>query len=196
MSLQVNLLNKTERRYQGIVSMKVMVLGSVGVLVGVTVLVLSLAGISKMTLNANLDRAQREWDRLNPLATAVRNSGYAATENQKTLDKLEGWAKGGRAPMYTVLRAVQGDVPLQMQFSTLFAGIREDETSPTESYYILRMNGRALGELVAVEAKRKLNADAEVRGFCGEVRLISSQREEGDSWTFALEGQRRTGGAQ
>jgi len=122
--------------------------------------------------------------------------GYAATENQKTLDLLEQWTQGGRAPMYTVLRAVQMEIPPQMQFSTLFAGIREEDEVPKGSYYILRLNGRAQGELVAVEAKRKLNTDAEVRGFCGEVRLISSQREVGDSWTFALEGRRRAGGAQ
>ena len=193
MNLQINLLTKTERRYQGIVSMKVMVLGSVGVLAGVTVLILSLAGISKMTLNANLDRARREWDRLDPQASAIRNDGYAATANRETLQKLEGWATGSRVSMFAVLRAVQGEIPGQMQLNNLFAGIQEDEGNG-KPHYILRLSGRAQGELVAVEAKRKLNVNSEVRGFCSEVRLISSNREEGERWTFALEGKRQAGG--
>ncbi len=195
MNLQINLLAKIERRYQGIVSMKVMVLGSVGVLAGITVLILSLAGISRMTLNANLDRARREWERLNPRATTVRDAGYAATANRDMLKKLENWAKGGDVPMHSVLRAVQSEIPGQMQFNNLFVGIQDNEDTKG-SHYILRMSGRAQGELIAVETKRKLNANSDVRGFCGEVRLISSNREEGDRWIFALEGKRRVGGAK
>lgn len=195
MSLQVDLLKKTERRYQGIVSMKVMILGSVGVLVGTTVLVLSLAGISRATQNANLKRARREWDRLNPLAAAVRANGVATEANQKTMARMEAWAQGGSAPMYTILREVQREIPQKIQLNNLHAGIvegREDQPP----YYMLRLSGRALGELVAVEAKRKLNGNDDVQGFCGDVRLVSSERETGDVWTFALEGRRPVGGKQ
>lgn len=193
MSLQVDLLKKTERRYQGIVSMKVMVLGSVGVLVGTTVLVLSLAGISRATQSANLKRAHREWDRLNPLAIAVRANGVATEANQKTIKRMDVWAKGGSAPMYTILRETQRDIPDRIQLNNLHAGILEGEED-APSYYILRLSGRAMGELVAVEAKRKLNSNNDVRGFCGDIRLVSSEREAGDVWTFALEGRREAGG--
>ena len=195
MSLQVDLLKKTERRYQGIVSMKVMVLGSVGVLVGTTVLVLSLAGISRATQNANLKRAHREWDRLNPLAAAVRANGVAAEVNQKTITRMDEWAQGGSAPMYTILRETQRDIPDRVQLNNLYAGILEGEED-NPSYYVLRLSGRALGELVAVEAKRKLNANKDVKGFCGDIRLVSSEREAGDVWTFALEGRREAGGTK
>lgn len=195
MSLQVDLLKKTERRYQGIVSMKVMILGSVGVLAGTMVLVLSLAGISRATQNANLKRAHREWARLNPLAMAVRANGVAAEANQKTISRMDVWAEGGRAPMYTILRETQRDIPDRIQLNNLHAGILEGEED-TPSYYILRLSGRALGELVAVEAKRKLNGNKNVQGFCGNVRLVSSEREAGDVWTFALEGRRLVEGTQ
>ena len=189
MSLQVDLLQKHERRYQGIVSTKVMVLGSVSVLVGTMVLVVSLVMLSKATQNSNFRRVQREWDRVNPLATEVRQNGVAAEENKKTLEKMELWAKGGSAPMYTILREVQREIPPLVQLNNLRAGIQEGgEEEP--SYYILRLSGRALGELVAVEAKRKLNSNNNVKSFCGNVRLVSSEREDGDVWTFALEGRR------
>jgi hypothetical protein len=189
MSLQVDLLKKTERRYQGIVSMKVMVLGSVGVLVGTTILVLSLAGISKATQSANLNRARREWERLNPIATAVRKNGAATETNRKTLERIDVWAKGASAPMHTILRQSQKEIPEQIQLNNLRAGILES-TEDEPSYYILRLSGRALGELVAVETKRKLNSNQDVQAFCGNVRLVSSERESGDVWTFALEGRR------
>jgi hypothetical protein len=192
MSLQVNLLKKSERRYQGIVSMKVMVLGSAGVLFGITFLVLSLAGISKMTLNANLERARREFERLEPQAATVRACHAATAANRKTLAELESWAQGDHLSMFTILYAVQSRIPAQMMLENFFAGMEQlGEKDPV--YYTLRLSGRAQGELTAVDAKRQLNANAEVRGFCGEVKLVSSQRETGDNWIFALEGRRQAG---
>lgn len=190
MSLQVDLLKKGERRYQGIVSMKVMVLGSVGVLVGTTVLVLSLAGISKATQTVNLNRARQEWDRLGPIATSVRNNGAAAESNRKTLSRIDLWAKGASAPMHIILRQAQREIPEQIQLNNLHAGIVDGSEDATADY-TLRLSGRALGELVAVEAKRKLTNNKDVQAFCGNVRLVSSEREAGDVWTFALEGRRK-----
>lgn len=189
MSLQVNLLRKADRRYQGIVSMKVMVLSSVSVLAGITILVFSLAGISKMTLNANLERARREWTRLDPQAAVVRRCQSAISANRKTLSGLESWAKGDHLSMFNILRAVQSEIPAQMTLEHLYAGL-EQLADKDPVYRTLRLSGRSQGELTAVEAKRKLTASAEVRGFCGEVRLVSSQRETGDIWIFALEGRR------
>lgn len=189
MSLQVNLLRKTERRYQGIVSMKIMVLASVSVLAGVTMLVLSLAGISKMTLKTNLDRARREWDRIEPLAAVVRADNTASAENRKMLEAVEEWSQSGNVSMYKLLRAVQRKTPAKVELSELYAG-REPSLENGDIYYVLRLTGRAQGELTAVNAKRQLNNDADVRSFCGEVKLVSSQREVGDSWTFVLEGRR------
>jgi len=189
MNLQVNLLKKAERRFQGIVSMKVMVLGSVGVLAGITLLVFLLAGISKVSLNSNLDRARREFDRLESQAVQVRSSQAAIAANNKTRTELESWAQGDHRSMSKILRAVQSRIPAQMKLDNFFAGIEQaDEKAPI--YYALRLSGRSQGELTAVEAKRQLNANAEVRGFCGEVKLVSSQRDAGEIWIFALEGRR------
>lgn len=195
MSLQVNLLKKTERRYQGIVSMKVMALGSVSVLAGITILVFLLAGISRMTLNANLDRARREFEHLDSLAKLVRNAQAAGDTNRKTLSDLENWSKGDHVSMYIILRAVQSEIPPQMVLENLYAG-QEQETDAAPVYYILRLSGRSQGELTAVDAKRQLNSSAELRRFCGETKLVSSQREAGENWIFALEGRRLAGGAK
>lgn len=191
MSLQVNLLKKTERRYQGIVSMKVLALGSVSVLAGITILVFLLAGISKMTLKNNLDRARNEWKRLEPQAAKVRKAQASTTANRTTIKQLEGWANGDHPAMYSILRAVQSRIPAQMALDQFYAG--QEQTFDADNY-VLRFSGRALGELTAVEAKRQLNADPGLRRFCGEIKLVSSQRDSGEIWVFAFEGRRPAGG--
>lgn len=188
MSLQVNLLKKTERRYQGIVSMKVMALGSVSLLAGITILVFSMAGISKMTLKSNLDRARREWGRLNPQAAVVRSLQTASAANRKVLSDLGSWAKDDQPAMFDILYALQSNIPAQMALENFYAGL--EQASDTEAYYTLRFSGRAQGELTAVDARRRLNAHESLRRFCGEIKLVSSQRETGDTWIFALEGRR------
>jgi hypothetical protein len=62
--------------------------------------------------------------------------------------------------------------------------------------YSLRVSGTANGELTAVDAKRQLNANADLRKFCGEIKLISLKRYFGDAWAFSLEGHRSAGGAK
>jgi hypothetical protein len=194
MSLQVNLLKKVERRYQGIVSMKVIALSSISLLAGITILVFLLAGISKMTLNANLDRARREWKRLDPQAAVIRSGQAAVDINRKTLSELDVWAKGDHPSMFSILRAVQSQIPAQMSLDRCYAGLEKYDADP--AYYTLRLSGRAQGELTAVEAKRQLNTASGLRRFCGEVKLVSSQRESGEIWLFALEGRRLAGGAE
>ena len=189
MSLQINLLRKTERRYQGIVSMKVIVLSSISLLVAITVLVFLLAGISRMRMNANLDRTRRASDRIEPQAVLVRNAQAATIANRKTLADLQKWAQADHFPMFSLLRAVQSRIPARMTLENFYAGL-EDSLADGKPNYTLRFSGRAQGELTAVEAKRQLNENAEVRGFCGEVKLVSSQRETGEIWIFALDGHR------
>ena len=189
MSLQINLLKKTERRYQGIVSMKVIVLSSISLLVAITVLVFLLAGISRMRLNANLDRVRRASARIEPQAVLVRNAQAAAAANRKTLAELERWAQGDHFSMFSILRAVQGRIPPKMTLENLYAGL-ENNLADGKPNYTLRFSGRAQGELTAVEAKRQLNENDEVRGFCGEVKLVSSQRDTGEIWIFSLDGHR------
>lgn len=194
MSLQVDLLKKTERRYQGIVSMKVIVLGAASLLIGIAILVFSLAGISRVTLNANLDRAQREWDRMEPQAEIVRRAGIAVKSNQDVLKQISAWSGEDAVPMYQVFRSVQSEIPKHVQFNSIVASVRED--SDQKPFHLLQINGRAMGELVAVDTKRKLNSNESVRAFCEEVRLVSSQRGLGDEWTFSFEGKRMLEGEQ
>jgi len=80
------------------------------------------------------------------------------------------------------------------ELTRFYAG-QEQASDEDPVYYTLRFSGRSLGELTAVDAKRQLNADAGLRRFCGEIKLVSSQRESGETWIFALEGRRMAGGA-
>jgi hypothetical protein len=195
MNLQVNLMRKAEQRFQGIVSMKVMALGSVSLLAGITILVFTLVGISKMTLTASLGRARQEFGLINPQADVLRTAQAAIAKNQKTLAELDRWGAAACPPMNVILRSVQTHVPAQMALSHFFAGIERGKESNNAVHYSLRISGVAEGELTAVEAKRQLNADAELRRFCGEIRLASSQRY-GETWAFSIEGSRPAEGGK
>ncbi|MEI8205863.1 MAG: hypothetical protein WCG03_03200 [Kiritimatiellales bacterium] len=193
MSLQINLLKKTERRYQGIVSMKVIVFSSISLLAAITVLVFLLAGISRMRVNSNLDRIRRASERIEPQAILVRNAQAATAANRKTLADLKKWEQDDHFDMFSILRAVQSRIPQRMALENLYAGL-ENNLADDKPNYTLRFSGRAQGELTAVEAKRQLNENAEVRGFCGEVKLVSSQRDTGEIWIFSLDGHRLAAG--
>jgi hypothetical protein len=194
MDLPVNLLKKTEWRYQGMVSMKVMALGSISVLISVSIMVFLLAGISKMSLNADLERARLEWAGLGQQEPMVRSALAASASNNKTLAALES-RKGNCPPMYSVLRSVQENVPSLMALNHFSAGIGQiNEKNPL--CCTLRISGTAQGELTAVEAKQQLNADARLHSFCGEIRLVASRRYFEESWAFALEGSRPLESAQ
>ena len=195
MDFKINLLKKTERRYQGMVSMKVMVLGSVSVLVSVGIMVFLLAWISNLSLNIDLQRARTEWEGLSSQELAVRSARAATASNTKMLAALERPGTAGRPPMYSGLRAVQENVPSQMELYHFSAGVEQGREQDS-LMCTLRISGTATGELTAVEARRQLNADARLRSFCGEIRLVSSKRYFGESWAFALEGHHLTEGAR
>ncbi|GEM_PF-1304067 len=192
MNLQINLLKKSEQRYQGIVSMKVLIAGSIAVFVGILLIFFLLSSVARVTLNANIERARRQWSRQESIVTAIRKQSEAAASNHRTLTVLEGWSKRTGAPMYKIMHELQRSVPAQMQLSRLYAGIMPNEGSG-RSEYQLQLNGWAVGKggnLLAVEFKRSLNANDVIRNFCNEIRLVSSQREMGEVWIFALEGRK------
>jgi len=197
MNLQINLLKKSEQRYQGIVSMKVIVLGSAALLIGILALFFLLSGIHKVTLMAHLERTRREWARLEPGSQVVRRQSDAARANRRAYKNVQGWAKRTGAPLYKIMRELQRSVPVQVQVFRLEAGVFPSLKNGNPECS-LQLNGRAEGtggEMLAVELKRNLNGSSEVRSFCNEVRLVSSQRETGDAWVFSMEGRREIGDA-
>ena len=192
MNLQINLLKKGERRYQGIVSMKVMVMGAIAVFGGILLLFFVLAGIAKVTVLANLERTRREWTRKMPVSSVIGMQTSAAAANRRTSASLDEWSERTGAPLYKIMRELQSSVPTSVQLSRVYAEIIE-EGSSGQPECVLQLSGWTVGEggeMLAVEFKRNLNNSKELRSFCDEVRLISSRRETDASWVFSLEGKR------
>lgn len=193
MNLQVNLLKKSEQRFQGVVSLKVMAFGAAGILAAVTLLTVSLSAAARMRLNAQAERVRMEWKEVDAPSVRARANQTALDANRKVLAIAEGRAESGVIPMYRVLLAVQENIPERMAIGVLRAG--EEQGADKKIEKVLSFSGRARGELTAVEARRNLNRNATLQQFCGELRLISSQRAEGDNWIFALEGRRAAEGS-
>jgi hypothetical protein len=182
---------KTEQQ----LSMKGLVTVCVSVLAGSGLLLLLAAGLSNLSLNADLEKARREWNDLHAQETAVLRARDAARVNETTFITLQNGEEGDWPRMYSVLRAVQENVPSLMRLYHFSADVAQDREKDALTR-TLRISGTAVGELTAVDAKRQLTADARLRSFCGEIRLISSRRYFEESWAFALEGSRLAEGAR
>lgn len=195
MSVQGDLLEKSGSHDQDVVSKQKMILGAVSVFAGTALLVLLLAGASRLSINSHLKRVRQELAQLRPPAAKLRTAQAAITANRDKLSEFKDWSTVRSMPMYQILRSAQEDIPSQMvlyHFSTAIEPSGE-QNSPVCTLYI---SGVADDEETVIAAKRQLNTDPRLRGFCGEVKLATSQRYSGKSWAFALEGRRVSGGAK
>lgn len=183
-----NPLQKPGRESPGTANMKIWIL-AVCILTGFTGLIFLLTGISEAALRADLQRTRQELTLVNPSADVVRAAQAAESANRKMRSEIENWSLPARPPMYSVLRAIQENLPPQVMLYHLVAEMKPEPLPCT-----LYLSGTVEGELVDVDAKRTLNADPCLRNFCGEIRLISSRRYFGKSRAFALEGGDPAGG--
>lgn len=176
------------------VGMKRVATSLAAILAGIAVLSCLLVAGLRMTLHANQQRTQAELEQLTPLSTELRAAQAAAAANRKMLSEFKNWSTASRLPMCSILRAVQEKIPAQMVLYHFSVGIEQTEEKEPPAC-ALRLSGTARGKQTVVEAKRQLNDDARLRSFCGEIKLISSQRDFGEDWAFAFEGRRSAGGS-
>jgi len=190
MNLQLNVLKKNELRYQGLLTVKMMVVGSVSILVAVLLLIFSSACIVNVALQAKLKHTRDEWVQMEPEVTVARAQLNAKVLNRQAEAALDKWSNRTGAPAYKILRELQKHIPDQMELSRLYMGlIQSGSTGNPECK--LQLSGRVEGkELLTVKFKQSLNESESVKSFCGDVRLISSSRESDTSWLFSFEGKR------
>lgn len=165
------------------------------VFAGTAILLFLLAGILKITRHSKLEHVQSALEKLAPHAEQLRAVKEAVIINDKMIAAVDEWMEPGSPPMYRILRAVQENIPPQIVLYHVAAGIEEavEDSPPARTLYL---SGTAEGELVTVETKRRLNADADLHNFCGEIKFALSQRHSSKSWAFAFEGRHLSGAVE
>lgn len=153
-------------------------------LAGIVLLLFFLPGRSRQR---QAMRLQKEMEMLAPRVAALQTALHTTAAHREKREAIELWSGGDRPPMCRVLRSIQENVPAQMKLYHLLAEVEQPEKKGL-SHGRLRISGTALGEATVLDARRCLNDALVLRNFCGELRLVSSRRYLGDSWSFAIEG--------
>lgn len=146
---RVNLLKKSEQRYQGAVSRSFILLCGIGAPILIVGLVLGISLANNASIKAQLVSSQALWENLEPRLKEYRVENQGLATGGRVLDLFDGW-KQSQVSFVDMLNDVQGAVPGSIQFSRL--SIRSEATKPIyktaaelQLHYSLSIDGIAFG---------------------------------------------------
>jgi hypothetical protein len=192
MSLRVDLLRDSERRYQGPVSVRFAV-ATAGLTVGA---ILFLAGAilvyRQISLSSDLKWARREWEKIKPRHEEILRTEKEVAADQAFLTELDAWAQT-RINWNEVLGEFQKTVPSNVQLTRLevrgdWEFLKAASPPPAESeaedakkkpepppipmrMFKMEVGGRASGQL----------ADEDVVRFANEIKTSEGLKHLFDS---------------
>lgn len=115
---RVNLLKKSEQRYEGAVSRSFILLCGIGAPALLILLIIGLCFAHSASIKYQLKSSQALWENLEPRLTAHTQGNQGLSTNQKLLDLFSGW-ESSQASFVDLLNDVQGSVPGTVQFNRL-----------------------------------------------------------------------------
>ncbi len=147
---RVNLLKKSEQRYQGAVSRRFVL---VCVVVVPILFITALSGIKLIqytSVQSSLKSNRELWTSLEPRLESYMNERKSLSENQRAMELIEGW-QGTQLPLSDLLAEIQDSVPENVQLTRV--AIRNESgksvyDKPTDfsKDYSLAVQGVAQGE--------------------------------------------------
>ncbi len=204
---RVNLLKKTEQRYQGAVSHRFML---VTLVVAPILLIAVLSGIKLIQyvgVQSSLKSSREIWERLEPRLNLYKEEQRSRASSKQALELFTGW-QGTQVSLASLLVEIQATVPSSIQLKRL--AIRsEQKTSvygkPADFVldYTLMLQGVAEGdraEDAVIDLRKALLESDNMDSTFESVKLASMQKragKEGQSMReFILEGSGRKGGGK
>ncbi len=156
---RVNLLKKSEQRYQGAVSRRFMM---ISVVVTPILLIAVLSGIKLVQYNgiqADLKATREIWTNLEPTLALYKEENRSLAANQKVLSLFVGW-RDSQLPLVDLMDELQEVVPRNIQF-TRFA-----------------LRGAVTPGVYEVPEDMQLNFKLQIEG------ISQGERAEDDVWQF------------
>jgi Tfp pilus assembly protein PilN len=185
---RVNLLRKSEQRYQGAVSRRFITISAV---LTPILLVAVLSGIKLVQytgVQSDLKASQEIWSKLEPKLTLFNEENRSLAANRQVLTLFEGW-QGSQLPMVDLLNEIQNIVPGNVQFTRLLlrgeVGPGTYETAEDMKLgFSLRIEGISQGERAEENVWRfhkDLLSTAEIRQAFDSVDLsdMRARRSQG-----------------
>ncbi len=147
---RVNLLKKSEQRYQGVVSRRFLL---VCIVVTPILFITSLSGIKLVqysSVQSSLKSNREIWVSLEPRLEQYKEERSSLMANKRALELIAGW-QGTQVPISELLTEIQGSIPESVQLTRL--SIRSEPGTPvyTKSAdfskdYTFVVQGSAQGE--------------------------------------------------
>ena len=123
MNVHVNLLHDDERRYQGLVGRKFMVIATTCTVVGLLTIVGGLLGFNLFSAQQELQMLRSTWKQTEPQYKRFQAQQKVRDQTAAVLGELNGW-EHGRLQMHSFLLEVQrvvAPVPVQLERVTMTA---------------------------------------------------------------------------
>ena len=177
---RVNLIRKSERRYQGLVSRGFIITACTGIPTMVFALIFGLLYSQKMSVGAELQSARTMWKNYEPRLKEYRLEKAGLTTSGKIMGLFDGWVKS-RHSFLDLLEEVQDGTPANVQYARLSirAGSSEAIYKTAEELklkYDLVLSGVAQGEAAeneVIRLQKKLLAGQEVGSTFDTLKLAS-----------------------
>jgi hypothetical protein len=196
---RVNLLKKSEQRYQGAVSRRFILISAV---VAPILLIAILSGVKLIQysgVKSELTTSRELWKDLEPKLTLFKDKNRGLVVNRNVLELFEGW-NNSQASFVELLDDIQGTVPGQIQFTRL--SVRSDSAEPVytaademQLKFELVIEGRSQGELAenyVIDLQKDLLGREKIASTFDSIKLSSMRKRQsvsGESLReFRLEG--------
>ncbi len=180
MKTSVNLLRKAEERYQGPISRKFIIFGSVCLVAVLLLLVVGTFVMRGYRTRLELSWARERWAGLEPIMQHAGQQQKIVAVNAAALGALEKW-KSSRYLLASMLAELRLVAPENIQFTSL--SVASDRNAPNADAvwnYTVRLDGRAEGEKLeelVVGFRRLLLTQAAITNAFSAIRLVSFRKD-------------------
>lgn len=204
---RVNLLKKSEQRYQGAVSRRFLLVSIVATPILLIAVLSGIKLIQYTGVQSELKASREVWKTLEPKLALFNDEKKGLTDHRQILSLFEGW-RASQASVIDLLDGIQDSVPENLQFTRL--SLRSDHTRAVYETvddmtldYKLVIEGLSQGNLAesdVIRLQRELLACEVVESTFDSIKLTAMRKRQNEKRIsmreFRLEGSMQQGGAK
>jgi hypothetical protein len=204
---RVNLLKKSEQRYQGVVSRRFILVSIVATPLLLIAIFSGIKLIQYTGVQSELKASREIWKTLEPKLALFNDTRKGLIDHRQILSLFSGW-QASQAPVLELLNGIQDSVPDNLQFTRL--ALRSDVTRSLYKSnddmalnYKLIIEGLSKGDMAeadVIQLQRELLACEVVESTFDSIKLTAMRKRQNANRIatreFRLEGSTGQGGIQ
>jgi hypothetical protein len=204
---RVNLLKKSEQRYQGAVSRRFLLVSIVATPILLIAVLSGIKLIQYTGVQSELKASREIWKTLEPKLALFNEQKKGLADHRQILSLFEGW-RASQASVIDLLDGIQDSVPENLQFTRL--SLRSDLTRAVYAKaedmtlnYKLVIEGLSQGNMAesdVIRLQRELLACEVVESTFDSIKLTAMRKRQNEKQIamreFRLEGSMQQGGVK